>query len=221
MNAKIHPDIASLARPLAELTPDPRNARRHNTDNIVQVMTSYQKHGQLKPVVVQRVADDGTLMVVRAGNGQCEAARKLGWTHVACTVVDMRDAEAIAFAIRDNRTAELAEWDGGVLADVLRDLRDDHSVALGSIGFSDADLERMTFGDGPVTDPNDEWDGMPEFDQPDATAKRRLIVNFKSDEDARAFGELIGQPLTDKTRSVWHPAVPIDHLMDKRYKSSK
>ncbi len=70
-------------------------------------------------------------------------------------------------------------------------------------------------------DPNAEWEGMPEFEQPDQMAFRKLIVNFKSEADAQAFGQMIGQPLTEKTRSIWHPKAEIDHLMDKRYSAAK
>lgn len=66
-----------------------------------------------------------------------------------------------------------------------------------------------------------EWNGMPEFEQEDKTAARRIIVNFKSDADVEAFGKAIGQSMTDKTRSIWFPPVPIDRLMDKRYEAQE
>jgi hypothetical protein len=116
---RIHPQLLQLAVPVGELTPDPRNARLHGERNLEEVARSYAQHGQRKAIVVQRVADDGTPMVVRAGNGQLEAAKRLGWTHIAALVVDERDHEAIAFAIRDNRTAELAEWDWRVVAETM------------------------------------------------------------------------------------------------------
>lgn len=130
MDAKIAPELAPLAVNLADLRPDPRNARVHSERNVAEVMASYRAHGQLKPIVVQRVTDDGTPMVVRAGNGQCEAARRLGWTEIAAVVIDERDQDAIAFALRDNRTAELAEWDREALGENLRVLSDgDYDMA--------------------------------------------------------------------------------------------
>lgn len=116
ITGKIHPSLQALAVPIAGLTPDPKNARLHNERNIAEVMASYQEHGQRKTIVVQRRADDGKEMVVRAGNGQLEAAKRLGWTHIAVVVVDENDRNAIRFALRDNRTAELAEWDYEVIA---------------------------------------------------------------------------------------------------------
>ncbi len=67
-----------------------------------------------------------------------------------------------------------------------------------------------------------EWaNGMPEYDQQDKTAERRLIVNFKNDQDFQAFCTAIGQELTDKTRSIWFPKAEIETMMDKRYVSNE
>ena len=98
--------LRGLAVPVADLHLDPANARRHGDRNVEAIAASLSRWGQRAPLVVQR---DG--MVVRAGNGRLEAAKRLGWTHVAALVVDEGSVEATAFAIADNRTAELAEWD--------------------------------------------------------------------------------------------------------------
>jgi DNA modification methylase len=74
-------------------------------------MASLTSFGQRFPVVVQSKKN-----IVRAGNARLEAAKRLGWTHIAAIFVDESDLEATAFAIADNRTAELAGWDNGVLA---------------------------------------------------------------------------------------------------------
>jgi DNA modification methylase len=47
---------------------------------------------------------------VRCGNGTLEAARRLKWTEIECVTSDLSGAELAAFAIADNRTAELAGW---------------------------------------------------------------------------------------------------------------
>lgn len=49
------------------------------------------------------------------------------------------------------------------------------------------------------------WIGMPEFSQEDNPAYKKLIVSFRNKEDYEEFAKLIGQPLTDKTKSIWHP----------------
>ena len=49
------------------------------------------------------------------------------------------------------------------------------------------------------------WVDMPEFNQEDLGAWKSIKVNFKNPESMAAFGQLIRQPLTEKTRSIWYP----------------
>lgn len=64
------------------------------------------------------------------------------------------------------------------------------------------------------------WQDMPEFDQRDLTAEKSLIVNFKSLDDMNRFSELVGQPITTRTRSIWYPAAEIGRYADKVYLAS-
>jgi len=57
-----------------------------------------------------------------------------------------------------------------------------------------------------------EWEGMPEFEQGDKSSYRRLIVHFMSQDDVKEFCDLIGQQITEKTKSIYHPK-----LMYQRY----
>lgn len=58
----------------------------------------------------------------------------------------------------------------------------------------------------PGTDPQPYWWGMPEYTGSDMTPAKRLTVNFATLDDYEAFAALVGQKLTPKTRSIWHPA---------------
>lgn len=111
MKHQIHSALAALAIEIRDLTPDPRNARQHDERNLAAVVRSLEEHGQVKPIVVQLRSDKGASNVIRAGNATTAAASRLGWTHVAAVVLDVKDKEARAYALRDNRTADLAEWD--------------------------------------------------------------------------------------------------------------
>ena len=51
-----------------------------------------------------------------------------------------------------------------------------------------------------------EWEGMPEFDNDDLTSHRQLIVHFHTEQDVHNFEELIGQQLTERTKFIWFPA---------------
>jgi hypothetical protein len=50
-----------------------------------------------------------------------------------------------------------------------------------------------------------EWVGMPEFVQEKQEPYSQIIVRFNSEEDLQDFAKLIGQKLTNKTKSIWHP----------------
>lgn len=71
--------------------------------------------------------------------------------------------------------------------------------------------------EGGVTDPYGEWDGMPEFAQPDTTAYRTLIVHFITPEDLEGFLKKIGQTVTEKTKFIYIPKQKIAHFRDKSY----
>ena len=106
-------------RPLSELHLDPANARGHDTRNLDAIQASLARFGQQKPVVV---TPEG---VVIAGNGTVEAARALGWTEVSVAVTELSGADRAAYAIADNRTAELAAWDDDVLSATIKGLAED------------------------------------------------------------------------------------------------
>ena len=124
MKHKIHSSLESLAVEIASLTPDPRNARAHDERNLEAVIASFTDHGQVKPIVVQRLTDKGQPMVIRAGNASTDAAKALGWTHIAAVILDVDDKDAKKYALRDNRTADLAEWDLPNLGAEMRELAD-------------------------------------------------------------------------------------------------
>ena len=58
---------------------------------------------------------------------------------------------------------------------------------------------------------------MPEFNQDDLTPNRQLIISFKTEKDIQDFANLIGQNITEKTKSLWFPKVENEKLFDKIY----
>ena len=117
--------------PIADLSPDPANARLHGERNLEQIKASLRRFGQQKPIVV-----DAT-NVVRAGNGTLAAARALGWTTLAAVRSELAGADLTAYAVADNRTAELATWDADVLSAALAE------EAVGDVGFTADDLAAL------------------------------------------------------------------------------
>lgn len=51
----------------------------------------------------------------------------------------------------------------------------------------------------------DHWKGMPACDADDLRPVKQLMVNFKSEDDMKAFMQLVGQQFTPKTKSIWYP----------------
>jgi len=135
---KITQQLAHLAVPIADLNLDPSNARKHGEKNLDAIKASLAKFGQRKPIVVQTPG-----MIVRAGNGTVTAARALGWTEIAAVVIDDDNATASQFAIADNRTSELADWDDETLAAIL-DGFDSETREL--LAFDDADMRKLMRG---------------------------------------------------------------------------
>jgi hypothetical protein len=117
---------------IAELSLDPSNVRKHSRRNLDAIKASLRKFGQQKPIVVDAKG------IVLAGNGTLTAAQELGWTEIQIVRTDLAGVEATAFAIADNRTAELAEWEDS-LNDVLKSLQDE-GVDLADLGYSPEDL---------------------------------------------------------------------------------
>lgn len=122
---------------VADLSCDPSNARRHSPRNIDAIKASLSRFGQQKPIVV------GKGGVVIAGNGTLEAARALGWESVAAVETALEGPEAAAYAIADNRTGELAEWDDAALAELLSSIQADDASLLEAIGFDANQLAGM------------------------------------------------------------------------------
>jgi len=121
--------------PVDSLTHDPKNARKHPEANLSAIAKSLSEFGQRKPIVV---TGDG---VVVAGNGTLQAARDLGWDMIASVQVpdDWSDEKVQAFALADNRVAELAEWDAVALMEQANVLSG-KGFALEDFGFTDEDL---------------------------------------------------------------------------------
>lgn len=103
--------LVPLIVDIASLTPDPNNGRLHPERNMDAIKASLRLYGQMKPIVVRKKG-----MIVVAGNGTMEAAKQLGWTKIAASVVEMTDVEAAGYGLADNRSAELAQWDFEVVA---------------------------------------------------------------------------------------------------------
>lgn len=148
---QIHPDLLTLAQPVGSLSNLPGNPRRGDVDAVAR---SYEAFGQRKPIVARR-AD----RVVLAGNHQLLAARQLGWSEIAVVFVDDDELTGNAFALADNKTSDLGEYD---VDDLLAMLQSVHAEATADLfaatGFQQAELMAMIAAATPavqLTDPDE------------------------------------------------------------------
>ena len=101
---------------LSELHLNDRNPRIN--DNAVDVVAkSIEKYGFKNPLIVD---SNGKIW---CGNTRYKASKKLGLKEVPCIVADDLTEEQIReYALLDNKTNELAEWDFDLLGEELADL---------------------------------------------------------------------------------------------------
>jgi DNA modification methylase len=147
---------------IADLSLDPSNVRKHSRRNLDAIKASLRKFGQQKPIVVDAKG------IVLAGNGTLTAAQELGWTEIQIVRTELAGVEATAFAIADNRTAELAEWEEDKLSQVLQSLKVEDADLLAATGYDAAEVDKMSKAEvsedevpeppaEPITKPGDLW----------------------------------------------------------------
>jgi ParB-like chromosome segregation protein Spo0J len=178
----IAPELRDLAVPVDSLQQDPKNLRLHNKRSIKSVAGSLERFGQRIPIVTRNG-------IVIAGNARLAAAIQLGWSHIACVSADNDDdMTARLFAITDNRTSDLSEFDMSGLASVLATLKDEN-LDLDSLGWDDKELAKIL-----DLDPLDDDDNS--ASQKDMEYIFKLVITC-DDEDHQAalFERLRGEGL--------------------------
>ena len=140
-------ELVVIPFPMSDIKLDPSNVRTHSQKNLDAIAASLKRFGQQKPIVVD------SNQIVRAGNGTYEAAKALGWHKISVVVSDLPASELTAYAIADNRTAELADWDDEALAAQLKSMDAD----LAKIAFDDFELPTLP-GDIDIDNTNKELD---------------------------------------------------------------
>jgi len=162
---------------IKELANDPANVRQHDERNLDAIKASLQRFGQQKPIVVDSKG------IVVAGNGTLLAAKSLGWKDIEIVRTELEGANAIAYAVADNRTSELAVWDDDALARTLEALKNDDSIEQLVTGFTDQEIEELLL------------ELMPEpIRFPDLPERGDRTVTLKlTHDDGEAFDRILAQ----------------------------
>lgn len=121
-----------VVRPIAELRPHKRNARKHPPAQISALAESIKRFGFNSPVMLD---ERGTII---AGHGRVEAAKRAGLSEVpTITLAGLSQLEIRAYMLADNRVSELASWDRAMLLEEL------DGLGMESVGFLQFDMSSL------------------------------------------------------------------------------
>ena len=151
------PRIEVVYRPIDQLRPDPKNARRHSRKQIRQVADSIQAFGFNVPILI-----DAELKVI-AGHGRLLACQLLGHKEVPTISLEhLSEAQARAFMIADNRLTEIASWDDRLLGEQLRELSELHlEFSLEITGFDMGEIDLLIEGASGILEPDPDNEPLP------------------------------------------------------------
>jgi site-specific DNA-methyltransferase (adenine-specific) len=154
--------------PIGTIKQNARNPRR-NAEAIEPVARSIQTYGFLSPLICDEDLN------LAAGHTRLEAARRLGLTEVpVIRVPGLVGSKFTGFAIADNKTAEIAEWDKDLLAQIVSELNLDVDFDLGSLGFDDKELTEIL--DWNVDEEEDKEDEAPPLPETPITQPGDLYI---------------------------------------------
>lgn len=103
-------------KPIEKVIPYDKNPRQ-NDDAVQYVAESIKEFGFINPILLDA---GGTVM---AGHTRLKAAKQLGLKEVPVVYVDdLSEEQAKAFRLADNKTAEFASWDEGLLEQELAEI---------------------------------------------------------------------------------------------------
>ena len=134
---------------IGELRPNPDNARTHSKHQVEQLRRSLREFGAVAPILI-----DGENNVI-AGHGRLMAAQAEGWQEFPCVRIEHLTPEQLrAYALADNRLAEMADWDMALVSAELTAL-EDAGFDISLTGFrrddvafgSSSDVEEDNFED--------------------------------------------------------------------------
>jgi DNA modification methylase len=155
-----HPShaLTVVYRPPSSLKPHQRNARTHSATQIRQLAESIRTFGFTNPVLL----DEEDRII--AGHGRAAAAKRLGMAEVpTIRLASMTEAQKRAYILADNKLAENAGWDRGLLALELQYIAElDASFDLTVIGFEVAEIDLLV---SPTDGRDPSADAVPDLDR--------------------------------------------------------
>lgn len=128
--------------PLDKVRDHERNYRNHTEQQVLNLIESLKRFGQVRGIVVQD-RGDGTYTTV-AGHGVTKAARKLGWKEIKAEILPQSwsETDVRGYLIADNYHSQHARDDEYTLAELFQE-QVDAGFDLASMGSSERDLRQL------------------------------------------------------------------------------
>lgn len=185
----------------------PKNPNTHPELQVKELQNSLDQFDQVKNIVVWQG-------LVIAGNGLLEAAKLLNRETIEIQdVSDWPEEKALKFMIADNRIPQLAIMDDDILSGLLTGFDDPLDIP----GIDETFLDTLMIDGQDQDNPTQDWEGMPEFNQGDLAAFKKLIIHFKNQQDIDNFSKLVKQKITEKTKYLWFPEEKKEQLINKKW----
>jgi len=124
---------------ISKLKPFEGNPRK-NDESVEAIVKSIEAFGFTNPILVRK-ADN----VIIAGHTRLKALQQLGKKQAPVIFLDLDETDSRVYAIFDNKSVELAEWDNLKLADLFTEF-DQLDADLDLTGFTTEEIDDIVVG---------------------------------------------------------------------------
>lgn len=173
-------------RPIKELKPYKKNAKKHNKEQVEQIANSIKEFGFTQPVIIDKHN------CVVAGHGRILGAKKAGLKQVPTVCLDELTEEQIkAYRLVDNKLNE-SEWDKKTLKEELDELYGSFSMEDFGFGISIENIDLLQEGKREIA---------PELGE----ANNYIVLEFDTEqewEDAQFYFDLKEVETPDKNPKI-------------------
>lgn len=173
-------------RPIKELKPYKKNAKKHNKEQVEQIANSIKEFGFTQPVIIDKHD------CVVAGHGRILGAKKAGLKQVPTVCLDELTEEQIkAYRLVDNKLNE-SEWDKKTLKEELDELYSSFSMEDFGFGISIENIDLLQEGRREIA---------PELGE----ANNYIVLEFDTEqewEDAQFYFDLKEVETPDKNPKI-------------------
>ena len=179
-------ELNIIYRPIKELKPYKKNAKKHNKEQVEQIANSIKEFGFTQPVIIDKHN------CVVAGHGRILGAKKAGLKQVPTVCLDELTEEQIkAYRLVDNKLNE-SEWDKKTLKEELDELYSSFSMEDFGFGISIENIDLLQEGKREIA---------PELGE----ANNYIVLEFDTEqewEDAQFYFDLKEVETPDKNPKI-------------------